>query len=515
MSDRASGILLHPTSLPVPAGIGDFGPAAHDFVEFLASARQRLWQVLPLNPSGLGNSPYSSISAFAGNPLLISLDRLVERGWLDRGRLAALPETQGNIDYDRVRNTKLPLLSEAAGHFARHATGADRTRFDQFCRDHAWWLDDFALFVILRRRFDEQAWNHWPREFARRDPAALARLREENAEAFDAIRALQFAFFEQWRELRRHCAHHGIRVLGDAAIFVNYDSADVWTHPEIFRLNGELEPEVVAGVPPDAFSATGQRWGNPLYRWDVLQQRGFDWWVQRLRLALTFYDLVRLDHFRGFEACWEIPASEPTAVKGRWIKGSGDALFEVLRREFGSLPFIAEDLGYITPEVHALRERSGIPGMRVMQFGFGDRGAHIYLPHRFDANTVVYTGTHDNDTTLGWWRSQATPDERRLAQTYLGADDHNAPWAFLRAALTSVARYAIIPLQDVLGLDSSGRMNTPSRCQGNWEWRFHPGQTNPKLAEALAVLADVSDRDLWESERPQQGYREVREDVSA
>jgi 4-alpha-glucanotransferase len=506
---------LHPTSLPSQGGIGDFGAAAHDFVEFLGAARQRLWQVLPLNPVGFGNSPYSSFSAFAGSPLLISLERLAEHGWIDRGRLAVLPESQGDVDYDRVRAIKIPLLQEAASNFVQHATGASRARFEQFCRDQAWWLDDFVLFGALRHRFGGQSWNEWPREFARRTPEALAKLRSEAAFQLDAARALQFAFFEQWRALRTHCAHYGIRIVGDIAIFVNYDSADVWTQPGIFRLNNNLDPEAVAGVPPDAFSETGQRWGNPLYRWDTLEQGGYHWWVQRMRSVLTTCDIVRLDHFRGFEAYWEIPAYEATAVNGKWVKGPGKSLFDVLHRELGSLPLIAEDLGFITPEVHALREYLGIPGMRVMQFGFGDPGAHIYLPHRFEWNTVVYTGTHDNDTTMGWWRSQATEQERRYAGSYLGATGHNASWAFLRGAMASVARYAIVPLQDVLALGSEARMNTPSQISGNWEWRFLPGALRSQTAEALATLTEISDRDMRASLRGQQSYREVREDFSA
>ncbi len=513
--ERAAGILLHPTSLPSRGGIGDFGPAAHDFVEFLASASLHLWQVLPLAPAAMGNSPYSSISAFAGNPLLISLERLAERGWIDSGRLSVLPERSGSVDFDQVRATKLPLLFEAAVSFLNNACGSDRARFDEFCRQNAWWLDDLVLFGVLRYRSHRQSWNQWPREFARRQPDALARLREEAAHMLDVARALQFAFYEQWRALRRHCEHYRIRIIGDVAIFVNHDSADVWTHPEIFRLNRELEPEVVAGVPPDAFSVTGQRWGNPLYRWDVLRQRGYDWWVQRMRWAATTCDLVRLDHFRGFEKCWEIPASEPTAVNGRWVEGPGYDLFETLRRELGGLPFIAEDLGFITPEVHALRERLGIPGMRVMQFGFGDPGAHMYLPHRFEPNTVVYTGTHDNDTTRGWWFSFATEQERRHAGAYLGANDGNVHWAFMRGAFDSVARLAVVPLQDVLGLGSEARMNVPSRTDGNWGWRFQADMLTPRLAEDLALLASVSDRDCHPSAGGEQRYREVREDFSA
>lgn len=492
--DRVSGILLHPSSLPARGGIGDLGPAAYEFLDFLAAARQGLWQVLPLGPLGYGNSPYSSISAFAGNPLLISLERLAERGWLDRGRLAVLPEQPGNIDFERVRAAKMPLLWEAANNFLETAPAWARERFQRFRHENGWWLEDAVLFGVLRRRFQQAAWNQWPGELARRQPAALEQARRDLASDLEVGCAIQFAFFEQWRALHRACRRRGIRILGDIAIFVNYDSADVWTHPDIFRLNGNLEPEFVAGVPPDAFSDTGQRWGNPLYRWDVLRSRGYDWWVQRMRWALDGCDLVRLDHFRGFEKYWEIPASEPTAVHGRWIEGPGHDLFDVLRQALGDLPLIAEDLGYITPEVHALRQRLQIPGMKVMQFGFGNSGAHIYLPHRFEPNCAVYTGTHDNDTMLGWWQNGATPEERRAAEAYLGRDPEGVNWAFIRGAECSPARYAIVPLQDVIGLGSEARMNVPSRSNGNWTWRYQAGALRAEMAERLARLAEVADR---------------------
>jgi len=493
--ERASGILLHPTSLPSKGGIGDLGPAAHDFVEFLAAARQRLWQVLPLNPVGFGNSPYSSISAFAGNPLLISLERLADRGWLAHERLKSLPEAEGDVDFERVRSAKIPLIREAAGNFLKDAKGEQRARYERFCHDNAWWLEDLVLFAVLRHKFPGKSWNQWPQEITRRDPAALQREREELASMIDSARVVQFFFFEQWRALRAHCAKYGVKIIGDVAIFVHYDSADVWTHPEIFELNDRLEPEVVAGVPPDAFSATGQRWGNPLYRWSVLKQRGYDWWIQRMRWATTTCDIVRLDHFRGFESYWEIPANEATAIHGRWMKGPADDLFHALRNALGDLPFIAEDLGMITPEVHALRERLQVPGMRVMQFGFDNPGAHIYLPHKFEPNTVVYTGTHDNDTTVGWWQHSANEAERRYATAYLGLPEDGIHWAFLRAAEDSVAKLCIIPLQDVLGLGTEARMNTPSRADNNWGWRFRRGALTAEMAKKLASIVEVADRD--------------------
>jgi len=494
LTERASGILLHPTSLPSRGGIGDLGPAAYRFADFLAAARQTLWQILPLGPVGFGNSPYSATSAFAGNTLLISLERLAERGWLDPKLAAELPDSVGRVDYERVRETKLPLLEKAARNFVDGAKGPDRERFEKFCWENGWWLEDFVLFDALRRRYQNQSWNSWPRELAKREPGALDKARKELAEELNVGRALQFAFLEQWRALRAYCSARGIRVIGDVAIFVSYDSADVWTHPDIFRLDPERNPEVVAGVPPDAFSETGQRWGNPLYNWDALRDRGYDWWVQRVRWELMRCDIIRLDHFRGFQAYWEIPATAPTAVNGRWVPGPSDDLFQVLRQQLGNLPFIAEDLGLITPDVSALRERLQIPGMRVMQFGFGNPGAHIYLPHKFEPNTVVYTGTHDNDTTLGWWESDTTEQERKYVRAYLGDAPDGVGWAMIRAAEASVALLCIIPLQDVLGLDSSGRMNVPSSSNGNWSWRYKPGALDPDLAKKLAGIVEVADR---------------------
>jgi 4-alpha-glucanotransferase len=492
-TERRSGILLHPSSLPSHGGIGDFGPAAYEFADWLEHAQQGLWQVLPLGPLGLGNSPYSSISAFAGNPLLISLERLAERGWIERSRLEELHAPSGAVDYDLVYRSKLPLVREAAQNFLAAASGRERAAFEAFRQRQCWWLDDFVLFLAIRRRYPDSAWNGWPAELARRDAEALARFLEEHARDLEVSRVVQWAFWEQWRALHHACRRRGIRILGDVAIFISYDSADVWTNPQLFYLDDKLEPVAVAGVPPDAFSATGQRWGNPVYRWEVLRERGYDWWIQRMSWALESCDLVRLDHFRGFQQYWEIPASEETAVHGRWVDGPKEELFLAMRGALGSLPLVAEDLGYITPDVHALRERLGIPGMRVMQFGFG-RHAHHYLPHHFDDNTVAYTGTHDNDTTVGWWHHHATEQEREDAQAYLGGDPEGIHWAFLRALITSPARYVIAPLQDVLGLGSEARMNVPSQSDGNWTWRYEPGSLSTALGDRLAKLCEVSDR---------------------
>lgn len=490
---RAAGILLHPTSVPSSGGIGDFGPSAYRFADFLASARQGIWQVLPLGPLGYGNSPYSSTSAFAGNPLLISLERLADQGWIERAKIAELPGTDGPVQYDQVFSQKMPLLFEAARNFVRSASGDSRSQFDSFRTQNAWWLDDFVLFDALRARHKLLPWNRWPRELARRDSAALQKAREELGEDISVRGALQFAFYEQWQALRKYCADRAIRIVGDVAIFVNHDSADVWTSPELFRLNGNLDPEVIAGVPPDFFSKTGQRWGNPLYRWEVMKQRGYKWWIQRLRWATENCDYIRLDHFRGFDQFWEIPAADPTAVNGRWVDGPRDDLFVKLREALGGLPFFAEDLGYITTEVHALRDRLQIPGMAVLQFGFGDEGAHIYLPHR-SAGKVMYTGTHDNDTVVGWWHSGSSEPERRNAEAYVGRSEDGIHWAFIRAACCSPASLSIIPLQDVLGLGSDARMNTPSLDNGNWRWRYRQSQLQPQIAARLAQLVELSDR---------------------
>ena len=491
---RAAGILLHPTSLPSRGGIGDFGPAAYKFVDFLASARQGIWQVLPLGPLGYGNSPYSATSAFAGNPLLISLERLADHGWIDRSKLDSLTSEDGPVEYDYVFSHKLPLLFEAGRKFIASASGSARNRFDGFRSGNAWWLDDFVLFDAIRAHQKLECWNQWPHDLAHRDSVALDKFRKEFAIELEIRSALQFAFYEQWRALRRYCSERSIRIVGDVAIFVNHDSADVWMHPELFRLDGNLDPEVVAGVPPDFFSKTGQRWGNPLYRWDVMKARGYQWWIERLRWATHNCDYIRLDHFRGFDQFWEIPGADATAVSGRWVDGPKDDLFHKLREALGGLPFFAEDLGYITPEVHALRERLKIPGMAVLQFGFGDEGAHMYLPHRCDHERVIYTGTHDNDTTVGWWHSAAAEHERRNAEAYVGRSDDGIHWSFIRAAQSSVASLSITPLQDVLGLGSEARMNTPSLYGGNWRWRFGSAQLTPDLSAKLAHLAEVTDR---------------------
>lgn len=502
---RSSGVLLHVSSLSSYGGIGDLGPAAHEFVAFLAEARQHVWQVLPLCPTGYGSSPYAGTSAFAGNPLLISLEFLADWGWIAPERIAGLAGSGGNVDFDEVERRKLPLLYEAATNFLERethdaTTSAQRREFEEFCHRECYWLEDYALYAVLRAKYHTGAWTAWPEPVRKRNPQALAEIARDHHRELAREKVLQFAFARQWDELRKAAARHAIRILGDIAIFVNMDSADVWTHPEIFELDEELKPVRVAGVPPDYFSATGQRWGNPLYRWDVLGRRGFDWWVQRMRRAQEIYDIIRLDHFRGFESYWAIPAQEETAVNGEWVKAPGLELFTALEKALGPLPVVAEDLGVITAEVDELRLRLGFPGMRVIQFGFSDKGAHLHLPHRYTPATVAYTGTHDNDTTQGWWE-QAGEAEQRAVAAYLGPVPVNEQemlspvWPLIRAVEASVAQLAIVPAQDLLEIGSEGRMNTPAVAQGNWSWRAPQHAWTAELAGQLAKLADVTDRE--------------------
>jgi 4-alpha-glucanotransferase len=502
---RTSGILLHPTSLPGRHGIGDLGPAAYAFLDFLVSAGQTLWQVLPLGPTGYGDSPYQCLSAFAGNPRLISLERLADGGLLDPADLAPAAFPERETDYAAALAFKGPRLQKAFDHFRAGADPESRHAFEAFCAEQAAWLDDFALFVAVKAAHDDRAWTEWDPPIRSREPRALAEWRAREADAIERVKFEQHVFFAQWDALRAACHARDVRLFGDVPIFVAHDSADVWAHPELFRLKKDGRPEVVAGVPPDYFSATGQLWGNPLYRWDVMAKDGYQWWISRLRAALHQVDLVRLDHFRGFEAYWEVPAGEKTAVKGRWVKGPGAALFEALAKALGSLPIVAENLGVITPEVEALRRRFGFPGMAILQFAFGsDSQANTFIPHNLEHDVAAYTGTHDNDTTVGWWTSSGSGDstrsqddvasERAFAIKYLEAEGKPIHWAFIRALMGSVAHIAVVPLQDVLGLGSEARMNLPGRPDGNWGWRFAEGDLRPEHSDRLRDLAELYGR---------------------
>ena len=485
---RASGVLLHPTSLPGPHGSGDLGLSARHFVDWLAGAGQTLWQILPLGGIGPGNSPYMSSSAFAGNLLLIDLDELQQRGWLDADDLGLAPAFDAHrIDYELMVPYRMRNLARAAAGFAARATSAERTDLALFCEAQKSWLDDYALFMTLTERFGGLDWADWDEPLARRDPLAMQQAARLGAERVAFWTFCQWCFFRQWHALKRYANERAIRIVGDAPIFIAHHSAEVWANPRLFELDSHGKPTAVAGVPPDLFSDTGQRWGNPLYRWSAHAADGYAWWIERVRRIFELVDIVRIDHFRGFAAYWEIPADEATAVNGRWLEGPGAALFEAIDRALGPLPIIAEDLGVITPDVVALRKAFNFPGMRILHFAFGGDSTNAYLPHNFEADTVVYTGTHDNDTTLGWWAA-AGDDERRHVRDYLGVGGHDIHWDLIRSACASVADTAIYPLQDVLGLDGGQRMNFPGKGTGYWEWRFSWAQVQPDHARRLAHL---------------------------
>lgn len=505
MNRRQSGLLLHVTSLPSAFGIGDLGPEAFRFVDFLVGARQRIWQVLPLGPTGYADSPYQSFSAFAGNPLLISPELLADEGWLDSADLHGPGFAHGRVDFETVVPWRMALLRKAFHRHSREAGPDSRQALALFCCKEAAWLDDFALFMAIKEQQPAGDWTSWRPELCHRQPHALAHYGEEYAEEVRFHQFAQWLFQRQWSDLRRYANRNEVLILGDLPIFVAHDSCDVWAHPSLFWLDGSGQPSRVAGVPPDYFSATGQRWGNPLYRWEQMARTGFEWWVNRMAAALKLVDLVRVDHFRGFEAAWEIPADLPTATVGAWVPGPGAALFREMSRRLGTLPILAEDLGVITPAVEGMRDELEYPGMRVLQFAFGnDPKARDYQPHNYVRNCAVYTGTHDNDTAVGWFHSQAgrgstlteseVSTEREFALRYLNSNGREIQWDLIRAAWASVADTAIAPVQDVLGLGSEARMNLPGSGAGNWRWRLMPDTLTPDVARRLAEMAEVYER---------------------
>jgi 4-alpha-glucanotransferase len=507
VSERLAGLLLHPTSLPGRHGIGELGAEATAFLDFLSEAGVRLWQILPLGPTGYGDSPYQCFSAFAGNPLLISLDRLAEAGLLAstvRTGGPSLPERE--VDFGRVIDSKRPLLAKAFAAFEMQASAAQREALEAFRARNAIWLRDFSLFMALKGANGGRAWHTWDRALVARDPAALEKARKGLAREIRGVEFEQWLFFEQWAALRQQARARGITIMGDIPIFVAHDSADVWSHPAIFHLAADGRPSFQAGVPPDYFSATGQLWGNPLYRWDALARGGYTWWIERFRAVLALVDRVRLDHFRGFEASWQVPGDAPTAEDGEWVKGPGAAFFEALQDALGSLPIVAEDLGVITPEVEALRDRFSFPGMAILQFAFGtDAHANDFLPHNYPKNKVVYTGTHDNDTVVGWWTAgvgdttrteAAVAKEHERALTYVGGDGTQIHWDFIRALFVSAADTAIVPLQDVLGAGSAARMNLPGRPGGNWRWRYVTDDLTSEVRRRLRAITEGSGRTL-------------------
>lgn len=492
--DRSGGILLHISSLPGSQGIGDLGPNAYHFVDWLQSTGCKLWQVLPLGPTGYGDSPYQCFSAFAGNPYLISLDGLVEDQLLTGADLAQMPAFDpGRVDYGGLIPWKLSLLEKA---FSRLSAAAPSLResFEQFRAEHASWLDDYALFMSLKEAHGGGAWSGWPQSLRRREGAAIKQAREEHQVNIQRHSFYQFLFFQQWAKLRTYANERGIKIIGDIPIFIAYDSSDAWANPDLFFLDQEGLPTVVAGVPPDYFSRTGQLWGNPLYRWEVHRQSNYAWWLERFRSVLQFVDLIRLDHFRGFAGYYEIPYGAPTAETGQWVTGPGADFFSTVARELGgaengTLPIIAEDLGVITPDVVELREQFRLPGMKILQFAF--TGAdNRFLPHNYLPNCVAYTGTHDNDTALGWFAT-APEEERKFALRYLNSDGTDFAWDLIRGVWSSVAVYAIAPMQDVLSLGTQARMNYPSRLGGNWEWRMQREDLRSDLADRLREFNEL------------------------
>ncbi|SNB46437.1 4-alpha-glucanotransferase [Geobacter sp. DSM 9736] len=490
---RKSGILMHPTSLPGHGGIGTLGEETRKFLKFLHEAGQSLWQVLPLGPTAYGNSPYSCYSAFAGNPLLIDLNSVAADGDLEEPVQPQLA-SEDRVDYAAVAAWKYPLLSRAAQRFIEASDSHHLQDFEDFCADNVW-LEDYALFMALKEHFEGAGWSDWPEEIARRLPSAIAEYTDKLRTSILVQKYMQWQFFRQWREVKRFANDLGIDIFGDIPIFVAYDSADVWVHREIFKLDERGLPLVVAGVPPDYFSETGQLWGNPVYDWDAIAADGYSWWIQRLRSSLQLYDLVRIDHFRGFAAYWEVAATEETAINGRWVTGPGEKLFNAVSNALGEpLPIIAEDLGLITPDVEKLLDTCGFPGMKVLHFAFGSGSDNYYLPHNYSPQCVVYTGTHDNNTTRGWF-NEVGENERQHAMSYLRCSPQEIVWEMIRAAYSSVAAYAVIPVQDLFSLDSGARMNTPGLSQGNWEWRLPPGLLwNFQLAEELKAITSFYNR---------------------
>ncbi|MDY6781749.1 MAG: 4-alpha-glucanotransferase [Cyanobacteriota bacterium] len=494
---RTSGIVLHPTSFPGRFGIGDLGAPAYRFVDFLAESGQQVWQILPLGPTGFGNSPYLCYSAFAGNPLLINLEWLESEGLLSSEDLASVGDFPADsVDYDGAIAFKMPLLRKACQNFNDRANPERKEQFQQFCQTHAHWLDDYALFMALKEAHGGASWHNWEPELIKRDATALKEWRDRLQDEIFFHQYVQSEFFRQWSSLKQYANDKGVRIFGDIPIYVSPDSADVWSHPDIFVLNAKTgKPAMMAGVPPDYFSATGQLWGNPVYDWKYLEKTNFKWWIQRVEGMLAYVDIVRIDHFRGLEAFWAVPEGATDAIRGKWVKAKGEAFFKQLEEELGKLPIVAEDLGMITPEVEALRDEFEIPGMKVLHFAFDSDRANPFLPFNYtNPNCVVYTGTHDNDTTVGWFNGRS-PEEQQRVLDYLGCiDAEGIHWSLIRLAFGSLANCAILPLQDLLGLGNEGRMNKPGSAEGNWGWRYRAEDLSPQLRDRLSHLTYVYGR---------------------
>jgi 4-alpha-glucanotransferase len=497
MKKRGSGVLLHPTSLPSLFGVGDMGPGAYRFVDFLTEAKQHYWQILPLNPTDPAhyNSPYHSVSAFAANPLLLSPERLVEEGLLNREDIREVPNFPSErADYRAVIGYKEKLFVEVHERFTRRKSDPE---FAGYCHDNQHWLDDFALFAALKSHFGGKVWSEWPKDVRDRKPGALTGASRELSARIAKQKILQYLFAMQWRNLKDHCNEKGIQIIGDIPIYLNYDSADVWAHPGLFKLDDQKRPYAVSGVPPDYFSETGQLWGNPLYNWDTLRESGYDWWVQRIARTLSLYDFVRIDHFRGLVAYWEVPATEETAINGQWIEAPVKDFLTHLSRKLPYLPIIAEDLGVITPDVVEVMNQFDLPGMKILLFAFGqDMPTNPYIPHNFISNCVAYTGTHDNDTVKGWFKNELSEEERMRLFLYLGREVplDELHWELIRLVMMSVANTVIFPIQDILGLDAEARMNRPATLSGNWTWRLLPGLITDEVTARLREMTETYGR---------------------
>jgi 4-alpha-glucanotransferase len=493
MNERAAGILLHPTSLPGKYGIGSLGKAAFDFIDFLTKAKQQYWQILPLGPTGFGDSPYQCYSAHAGNPDLIDLDQLVKIRLLQPGDLIGYPHFhEGQVDYDAIQQARTPLLKKAFRNFLMNADDLEKLAYRNFIKDQLW-INDYAAFRAIKGSQGNKPWYQWDTELKSRDHEALKSILAGLSEETDFHKFLQFIFFKQWIAVREYAKKHKIKIIGDIPLYISLDSADAWSNPAVFEFDAEFNPLRVGGVPPDYFSETGQLWGNPLFRWDVMKANGYKWWIDRIRTNLALYDIIRIDHFRGFAAYWAVPFGEETAINGTWVPGPGKDFFYALQYELGQLPIIAEDLGVMTPDVEDLRDCFQFPGMKILEFAFDSSEANDYLPYNFIKNCIVYTGTHDNDTVVGWFE-YASEADRKLVLDYLDRDETGIHWSFVRLAWASVANTAIVPMQDLLGLDSRSRMNLPGTVGGNWRWRARPGDFSEELAASLSALTVIYGR---------------------
>ena len=496
MFERSSGILFHPTSLPGKYGIGTLGKEAYAFIDFLKKSRQKLWQIFPLGPTGYGDSPYQSFSSFAGNPYLIDFDLLIEAHLLSEEDLRDVffGDNEEYIDYGAVYNQKYPLLRKAYENFKSSDNHEMRENLEHFKRENASWLNDYSLYISLKNHFNGLPWNEWAHDIKNREHGAMEHYKNELADDIEYHNFIQFLFFKQWGDVKRYANENGIKIIGDIPIFVAADSSDAWANPEIFLFDEERKPVKVAGVPPDYFSATGQLWGNPLYNWQKLKETNYSWWVERVRANLSTCDIIRIDHFRGFEAYWAVPYGDDTAINGQWEPGPGIDLFNAIKSQLGELPIIAEDLGLMTQGVIDLREATGFPGMKILGFAFDSGEENDYLPHTYTKNCVVYTGTHDNDTLIGWFQ-KAKEEDRQFARDYLNSrSDDEIHWNAIRGAWSSVANMAISPVQDFLGLGSEARINTPGVAAGNWQWRLRHGVLTDELAERIAKLTRVYSR---------------------